>query len=139
MENYFLCSLRNLRLYRMARKRVIRLAISMNVKYISMSDILIYLHVIKQNSSYKEYNSNQNPCCDNLNRKFLRKNITDNWNANHQLAHIITELGNVVYLFLIHHVIILKQFRYHSVMNCNLLRNNEIPALYVLYYAQESV
>ncbi len=69
-----------------------------------MSDIFIYLQSIQQKSNDKEYKSNYNSYPQGLKGKFIRKNISQNWKAYHQLDDIITKLRHVVYLFLVHHV-----------------------------------
>ncbi len=68
-----------------------------------MSDIFIHLPSIQQKSNNEEYNGTHNSCPESLNREFVRKNISQNWKAYHQLDDIITKLGEVVYLLFVHH------------------------------------
>jgi len=68
-----------------------------------MSVIFIYLPSIQQETNDKEYHGNYNPYPESLYGEFIRKHISQNWKAYHQLDNIITKLGKVVYLLLVHH------------------------------------
>lgn len=71
-----------------------------------MSDIVVYLQAIHQESNDNKCEGNQNSYPKSFKGKFFRKNISQNRKSNHQFKNIITELGEVVYLFLLQHGII---------------------------------
>mgnify|MGYP001618223909 FL=1 len=78
------------------------------VNAMSMFDIVVYLHSINKKSCNKEYTYTNKSYPEGIFRKLVRYEIPDNCNTHNEFTYIITILGEVVYLFLIHHDYIMR-------------------------------
>lgn len=77
----------------------------MTERAISICVTFFYLLSIQQISGDKESGSDCNPYPEGLQGKFTGEDVSHNRKTQHQLTYIITILGEVVYLFLVHHPI----------------------------------
>ena len=137
---YFLCSLRNLRSYSRTITRPIRLNTSKVVNATSMFDIVIYLHSVNKKTYDKKYTSSNESYPEVMVRELIGYDVSYDCNTHYQLTYIITILGNVVYLFFIHHMQdVIKQDICHSAYNYKLMINNGLSAELLFYDAQDSV
>jgi hypothetical protein len=100
---YFFCNLRSLRWYSSTRMRPMKPITANVVNAMSMFDIVVYLHSINKKSCNKEYTYTNKSYPKGIFRKLVRYEIPDNCNTHNEFTYIITILGEVVYLFLIHH------------------------------------
>lgn len=73
------------------------------VNAISMFVILLHLQSIQQMSKDQKNQCRPQPYPQGLQRKVFRYKIADNGKSHYKLAHIITILGEVVYLLFVHH------------------------------------
>lgn len=94
---------------------------------ISMSVTYIHLLLVKQVSGKKEYYGSYNAYPQGLQRDFIRYKITYNSESQYNFTYIVTKLGKIVYLFLIHsincfsnikgNVCAISQMRYKQLIN----------------------
>lgn len=76
--------------------------VSITEKTTSMSVTAVHLLLVQQVSEKNESDGNDEAYPESLQRELVRYKVTDNSKTQHKLAHIVTKLGKVVYLFLVH-------------------------------------
>ena len=82
---------------------------SITEKVISICVTFIHLLLIQQISHEDKYKCRCKSYEQGLPGWFVRQNVSYDNKAHQELAHIITILGKVVYLFLVHGVVLLTE------------------------------
>lgn len=101
---HFLCSLRSLRLYRRAKTSAMNPITAKVVNAMSTFVIVINLHYINNKSCDKEEHYSNKSYPQRMFRKLIRNKVSYYRKTHYKFVHIITILGEVVYLLFVHHI-----------------------------------